>query len=624
MLFITFVALLGAVSNAYLVPRTSTPQCFGLSAESNNGDRKIAIVIDASYSMLSSDPLDLRLAAGKSVLDWLITQGEATSDKKQDAVTVIEFSDDATLDYALGDPANAYGAVANISITGGTYIASGVEMAIAQLTADGTGATADRSGIVVFTDGEDSSVRLLVDQINNAAKVGIRVSFGFLSTSSGLSYQDKSVLSAIMNSGGRYFTISAAQSSNNFINGIIVNGLTKNDNPNGDTSVLLAGLDSSHYISGSETQTMTYYARKKEKLTFTVQSLDAGNLDVQVKSGASVLASGHTSFSGSTLNIVSPGDGNIDVRVTAKNVGKNSIFVVGVESDLPTQNCTVGIGKGGPGGGSNVAKTAGLAGGSVGGLAILLVASYFIWKYCYPKHPKPPTGAEMATPGVPPAAPPLSKNWFSSLNHVTPAMPPPPSYHTAPNNMPHNPDHPDYPDHNDDSVDYESGSEYDDVPEGDDDEKPLGENPSQSQDPTQNPQNPPSHAHNRRPHRRMKRVRIYGNNHHHHIAPDHPCYNAKCPITAPSHVCDDPNHPCTCVDPKCKLNSRVHMCSDNNAPLHRCPGPKRSTNCPLQDPPYAEAKEKEHAELVRKYMAEDFAKSGVKTAASYGIRTLAL
>lgn len=154
MRFLTVVALLAGLSNAYLVPRASTPQCVGLSAESNNGDRKIAIVVDASYSMLSSDPNDLRLAAGKNLLDWLVTKSEATGGKKQDDVTIIEFSDSAQLDYPLGDPENAYAPLSKINVTGGTYIASGVQMAISQLSASGTGSTADRSGIVVFTDGE--------------------------------------------------------------------------------------------------------------------------------------------------------------------------------------------------------------------------------------------------------------------------------------------------------------------------------------------------------------------------------------------------------------------------------------------------------------------------------------
>jgi Mg-chelatase subunit ChlD len=116
----------------------------------------MAIVIDSSSSMLASDPSDLRIVAGKSIVDWLISSKEASDSKKADAVAVIDFSDEATLDYPLGDPDDAYSALDGILAYGGTYIASGVEMAFNQLTADGTGDTVDRSGIIVFTDGEVS------------------------------------------------------------------------------------------------------------------------------------------------------------------------------------------------------------------------------------------------------------------------------------------------------------------------------------------------------------------------------------------------------------------------------------------------------------------------------------
>jgi hypothetical protein len=135
---------------------TGTPQstCSGLNAQSNNGDRKIAIVIDSSGSMSDNDPTNLRIAAGKALNDWLITQNEAVNGKKKDLVTVIDFDDYSTVDFALGDPAAAVNAFDLIDASGGTYIAGGVNEAISQLTASSSGATKDRSAIVVLTDGE--------------------------------------------------------------------------------------------------------------------------------------------------------------------------------------------------------------------------------------------------------------------------------------------------------------------------------------------------------------------------------------------------------------------------------------------------------------------------------------
>src|SRR5947207_14832477 len=88
------------VSAAVLAPRaTATPTCVGLSVKSNNGNRKVALVIDSSGSMAGNDPYDLRLAAARALNNWLITTAEAKGDKKPDLVTVIDFSDSPNLDY---------------------------------------------------------------------------------------------------------------------------------------------------------------------------------------------------------------------------------------------------------------------------------------------------------------------------------------------------------------------------------------------------------------------------------------------------------------------------------------------------------------------------------------------
>jgi Mg-chelatase subunit ChlD len=129
--------------------------CTDLTVSSNNGDRKVAIVLDSSGSMAYNDPDDLRVKAGRALNDFLISSKEATSTQKADLVTVIDFDDEAHLDYPLGDPGGANSSFDNVDALGGTYIALGVDMAIAQLTGGG-GTTDKRSAIVVFTDGEVS------------------------------------------------------------------------------------------------------------------------------------------------------------------------------------------------------------------------------------------------------------------------------------------------------------------------------------------------------------------------------------------------------------------------------------------------------------------------------------
>lgn len=154
---LSFLLFVSYVSGAVLVPRASaTPTCLGLSAKSNNGNRKVAIVIDSSGSMADSDPYNLRLDAGRALNNWLITRAEAPGGKKADLVTVIDFDDTPHLDYALGDPAGANSSFDGIGHNGGTYIAGGVDLAISQLTQSGSGDTAGRSSIIVFTDGQVS------------------------------------------------------------------------------------------------------------------------------------------------------------------------------------------------------------------------------------------------------------------------------------------------------------------------------------------------------------------------------------------------------------------------------------------------------------------------------------
>src|SRR5438034_6165194 len=84
---LSFLAFVSYVSAAVLAPRATTaPTCVGLSAKSNDGNRKVAIVIDSSGSMTTSDPYDLRLAAGRALNNWLITKAEATGGRDRKSV----------------------------------------------------------------------------------------------------------------------------------------------------------------------------------------------------------------------------------------------------------------------------------------------------------------------------------------------------------------------------------------------------------------------------------------------------------------------------------------------------------------------------------------------------------
>jgi len=537
--------------------------CSDLRVKSNNGDRKIAIVIDSSGSMQSSDPSNLRLEAGRALNNWLINSNEATNGKKSDLVTVIDFDDEATLDYALGDPGpSANSSFGRIGSDGGTYIASGVEMAISELTRGGSGETAGRSGIVVFTDGEDSSTTELVDQINNATAKDIRVSFGFLDSYAG--YQDKDIVFAIGKSGGVYSTITSEDSSNNFINYAILNGLTTKDNPQGNNSTLLAGLATAHFTGGSQTQSITYNARAHEHIDFIVETVDAGPLKAELLYGGKVQNTTNItgSFDSGNLAITTSSAGQIEIKVTAKNAPDDSIFLISATSDMPSQNCTVGIGPSG-GGGLKTGAKVGIGIGVPAVVGLLGLGCYYLWKHL---HSAPTPGHHIGQPSWnQPSAPTMVNQPGVYLS-----VPPPPK------------------------------------PGGTDPHQSIHSVPSVSDlsDANAVPAHPPQDS---KKHRiRIQKRSLDKEYHHHHLDPYHPCNVSTCQLVNPQHVCIEsrclcadptapvPNHrceeiwtPCACVDQNCPLNDPNHKCQNPNYPC-KC----LDENCPLSE----EQKRKRYAD----------------------------
>lgn len=155
----TTVTKPGFLSHTHLFPRQQDeaappPEevCSDLTVSSNNGNRKVAIVIDSSGSMADNDPGDLRLVAGRALNDFLISKSEGGS---PDQVSVISFASSAFTVFGPGDPGDpdADKQISAISSFGGTFIADGVLQAIEDIN-QMSGDTKERSAIVVFTDGE--------------------------------------------------------------------------------------------------------------------------------------------------------------------------------------------------------------------------------------------------------------------------------------------------------------------------------------------------------------------------------------------------------------------------------------------------------------------------------------
>jgi hypothetical protein len=69
--------------------RRDTGTC-SIQLASSNGGRKVAIVLDSSGSMYTTDPYNLRITAGKALNNQLVSAAGATGGKKADLVTVVE------------------------------------------------------------------------------------------------------------------------------------------------------------------------------------------------------------------------------------------------------------------------------------------------------------------------------------------------------------------------------------------------------------------------------------------------------------------------------------------------------------------------------------------------------
>jgi Mg-chelatase subunit ChlD len=312
----------------------------------SNGGRKLGIVIDASASMATNDPNNVRLGASKALSNALIDKSEATNGKAADLLTVVDFSSTAELLYPLGDPPGANSIIDGITLSGGTAIGKGVQAAIEELTKPGTDATANRTGIVVFTDGQDSpasGVKLTIEQVKRAVDLGIRISFGFLRVDS--SNQNTEILRAILQSGGVYATVARAAAQQGFIALALANGLTGSDatGTNG-SSTLLSGLDTAKFLSQTGSNTFAYAAKAGETFNVTVTAIDPIALKVTLRdvTANTDIQSNTTDATGvAFLEYTAKSATDLEVVVTATN-GTSGIFSVGLKSNIPlSDSCNI-------------------------------------------------------------------------------------------------------------------------------------------------------------------------------------------------------------------------------------------------------------------------------------------
>jgi hypothetical protein len=318
--FTTLLGLLALPAGIFALspPAPTSTDCTG-QVSTGSGNRKIAIVIDSSGSNDWNDPQGYRIAAGQAIVANL---------QSTDRVAVVDFDDVVAVISPLGPPASA--SFVGIDASGGTYIAGGVEAALAALTGDPS-PVAGNSGIIVLTDGEDSYVTDLVAQIDAATAAGIRVSFGFLSPDS-TTTQDPTILAAIIASGGTYANIDSAEAQANFVATLLAAGLVSNDGSGAaGGALLLPGLRISGQVdAASSPETYQYDALPNEELSFTISAITVGQtFDLKLLDKASSTELGAVSTDPTT----GEGTFNYTVGATAQSL----------QLDVSTTSVTQGI-----------------------------------------------------------------------------------------------------------------------------------------------------------------------------------------------------------------------------------------------------------------------------------------
>lgn len=351
LLMVSTPAFANHYPNRKLIARQNTSPCVSDDllgrVGASNGGRKIGLVIDASNSMFDNDPNDLRLAASQALNNALVDSSEGTGGKTPDLVTVVDFASDGELLYPLGDPSGANDVIGSITPRGGTAIGTGVEAAIDELTKPGNDPTADRTGIVVFTDGEDdpaSGIVFTIEQVKRAVDLGIRISFGFLSVDA--SNQNPEIVRAIVESGGIYATVDQATSQQTFVAAALANGLTGIDvsGVNGSSS-LVSGLATAKLLSQTGSNTFAYAAKAGETINVTVTAIDDLSLEVKLRDvqANTDLKSNTTNSTGvAFLDYTAQSNTDLEVVVSATNGSASGIFSVGLKSSLAlSDSCNI-------------------------------------------------------------------------------------------------------------------------------------------------------------------------------------------------------------------------------------------------------------------------------------------
>lgn len=348
--------------NDYLLELESGPYLSNpIELMINNVDRTLIVVVDSSGSNTTTDPSNLRVRAARETLRSLNSVVEAMQDNTvPDLAGAIDFDTQATILSELDDPDAVLSRLSSIDSSGGTDIAAGIHAAVGVLdnlnTGGLLGVLADKSAIVVFTDGENGAGPIPVIQaIVSASARGIRVHLGFLNpivsgrrgpvpsdmppgyvvpTPGTLDSGPPSTIEeAVLASGGTYAVIGSAESQVAFVTQMEQRGFTNSDKGDaGGQSVV--GLTTTFEILNDAlaSRSFRFLGRSGEEVTLRVDA--QGNFQPFLKlidrSGALIGAANDPDLDGvAQLLVTLPYTGEYVAEITSEDqrTGLFSFFV---------------------------------------------------------------------------------------------------------------------------------------------------------------------------------------------------------------------------------------------------------------------------------------------------------
>ena len=176
--------------------------------------------------------------------------------------------------------------------------------------------------------------------------------------------------------------IALAAGSQNFINYVLLNGLTYQNNPQGAGDHLLSGLATTHFLSGSGTVKLQYGAEKGEHVNFTVVSLTRDRLVVEARmDGKTLYKSERATIANQELAVIAQDEGVLELHVSSLDAPSDGLFSVLTNSNLPIKNCTVAPESEVKEGGLSLGAKAGIgAGAALAALGLLGGGGYLAYK----------------------------------------------------------------------------------------------------------------------------------------------------------------------------------------------------------------------------------------------------